>query len=162
VQFGGGLRSLNDIERALALGVTRVVLGTIAVTDPELLREAIRQFGPDQIAVGLDARDGRIRIRGWQTDSGLDVIELGRQVHAAGVQTVIHTDIGRDGDLTGVNGPASSQLAQATGLHVIASGGVSGPADLHHLRTLPGITGVIIGRALYEGKINPEELLRET
>jgi phosphoribosylformimino-5-aminoimidazole carboxamide ribotide isomerase len=161
VQFGGGLRSLADIERALDLGVSRIVLGTIAVTDPDLLHQAIQHFGPDKIAVGLDARDGRIQIRGWQTDSGLDLIQLGRQVRAARVTTVIHTDIARDGDLTGVNGRAASQLAQATGLHVIASGGVAGPADLRHLRTLPGITGVIIGRALYEGKINLEEVLRE-
>ena len=162
VQFGGGLRSLADIERAISLGATRIVLGTIAVTQPNLLQTAVQQFGPAKIAVGLDARDGRIHIRGWQQDSGRDIIELGRQVRAAGVEIVIHTDIGRDGDLTGVNGPASAALAQATGLQVIASGGVSSTEDVRRLRHLPGITGVIIGRALYEGKINLEELIRET
>jgi phosphoribosylformimino-5-aminoimidazole carboxamide ribotide isomerase len=159
VQFGGGLRSLADLVKVFELGITRGVLGTAALQDPTLLHQAIEQFGADRIVVGLDARNGRVQIRGWQADSGLDVTTAGRQMRAAGITTVLHTDIGRDGDLTGVNGSASSQLAQATGLHVIASGGVANIQDIHHLRTLPGISGVIIGRALYEGHIRLEEVL---
>jgi phosphoribosylformimino-5-aminoimidazole carboxamide ribotide isomerase len=161
VQFGGGLRSLNDVTQAFELGAGRVVLGTMAVVEPEMLRLALAKFGPERIVVGLDARDGRVAIRGWQADSGLEVVATGRQLRAAGVTTVLHTDIGRDGDLSGVNGAASSALAQATGLDVIASGGVSGPDDVRGLIGLPGISGVIIGRALYEGKIDLAELLRE-
>jgi phosphoribosylformimino-5-aminoimidazole carboxamide ribotide isomerase len=161
LQFGGGLRSLAGVAHAFELGVARVVLGTMAVTEPHTLAVALAQFGPERIVVGLDARDGRVAIHGWQTDSGLDVVTLGRQLRAAGVLRVLHTDIGRDGDLSGVNGAASSELAQATGLAVIASGGVAGPDDVRRLRALPGIEGVIIGRALYEGKIDLAEVLEE-
>jgi phosphoribosylformimino-5-aminoimidazole carboxamide ribotide isomerase len=161
LQFGGGLRSLAGVAHAFELGAARVVLGTLAVTEPETLRQALAQFGPERIVVGLDARDGRVAIRGWQADSGLDAVTLGRQLKAAGVLRVLHTDIGRDGDLSGVNGASSSALAQATGLAVIASGGVAGPGDVRHLRGLPGIEGVIIGRALYDGKIDLVELLEE-
>lgn len=159
VQFGGGLRSLADVARALALGVTRVVLGTMAIEQPHLLRQAIAQFGAERIVVGLDARDGRVAIRGWQKDSALEVTAAGRQVREMGITTVLHTDIGRDGDLRGVNGPASSALAQATGLQVIASGGVASLADVRALLPLPGICGVIVGRALYEGRVTVGELL---
>ena len=159
VQFGGGLRSLADIEKALELGVTRVVLGTMAIEQPDILQTALSQFGPERIVVGLDARDGRVAIRGWQEDSGLDVTAVGRQIREMGLTTALHTDIGRDGDLRGVNGPASSALAQATGLSVIASGGVASLEDVRALLPLPGICGVIVGRALYEGTVSLPELL---
>jgi phosphoribosylformimino-5-aminoimidazole carboxamide ribotide isomerase len=159
VQFGGGLRSLADVEQALALGVSRVVVGTLAIEQPEALREGVKSFGPDRVAVGLDAQSGRIKTRGWQVDSGVDVISIGQQIRSAGVEIVVHTDIGRDGDLSGVNGEASSQLAQMTGLKVIASGGVNSLDDVKRLRAWAGIEGVIIGRALYTGAIDLHKLL---
>lgn len=154
VQFGGGLRCPADVTRAFELGASRVVLGTMAIEEPQTLQWALKQFGAERILVGLDARNGRVAIRGWQVDSGLEVIAVGRKLRAAGVTTILHTDIGRDGDLSGVNAVASSQLAQATGLQVIASGGVAGLDDVRRLGDLPGIHGVIIGRALYEGRIS--------
>jgi phosphoribosylformimino-5-aminoimidazole carboxamide ribotide isomerase len=159
VQFGGGLRSLADVARALELGASRVILGTMAVERPDILQAALTQFGPERIVVGLDARDGKVAIRGWQEESGLEVTAVGQHMRQMGLTTALHTDIGRDGDLRGVNGPASSALAQATGLQVIASGGVSSLADVRALLSLPGICGVIVGRALYEGRVTVAELL---
>lgn len=162
VQFGGGMRSLDDVQRALDAGANRVLLGTIAVENPDLLRDAVDRFGSDRIVVALDAREGVVRTRGWQKGAGISAVDLGRRVKAAGVTTVIHTDIGRDGVLTGVNADASAALARETGLNVIASGGVASLQDVR--RTLQyaadGVTGLITGRALYEGKMDLEEALR--
>jgi phosphoribosylformimino-5-aminoimidazole carboxamide ribotide isomerase len=154
VQFGGGVRTLDDVQRALALGATRVVLGTVAVEQPELVAQAIGRFGPHAIAVGIDARDGQARTRGWLADGGISAVELGRKMAALGVTTVIHTDIGRDGVLSGVNWELSAELAAATGLHVIASGGVATLDDIRACHNAPGISGVITGRALYDGRID--------
>ncbi len=112
----------------------------------------------DRIAVGLDAQQGRVKTRGWQSDGGSDVISIGRQIRSIGAHIVVHTDIGRDGDLSGVNAEASLELARETGLQVIASGGVSSLADVLRLSNQPGIEGVIIGRALYTGAIDLREL----
>jgi phosphoribosylformimino-5-aminoimidazole carboxamide ribotide isomerase len=161
VQFGGGVRSLADIEAALALGVTRVILGTLAIEQPDSAREAVERFGSDRIVVGLDARDGQIKTRGWQMDGGIDVVSIGQQLRSSGVELVVHTDIGRDGVLTGVNAAASIELARATGLRVIASGGVSSLADVLGLKNQPEIDGAIIGRALYTGAIDLRELLSQ-
>jgi phosphoribosylformimino-5-aminoimidazole carboxamide ribotide isomerase len=158
VQFGGGLRSLADIEAALSRGAARVVVGTLAIEQPATLREAVARFGAGQVAVGLDAQEGRVKTRGWQSDGGRDVIALGRQIRAAGVSLVVHTDIGRDGDLSGVNRAASIQLARATALQVIASGGVNSSEDVLRLNNTAGIEGVIIGRGLYTGAIDLEQL----
>jgi len=157
-QLGGGIRSLADVEAALNAGAARVILGTVAVERPELVREAVTRFGAQAIAVGIDARGGRVRTRGWQADGGLAAIDLGRQVKAMGVETVIHTDIAQDGLLSGVNAQASADLAQAIGLRVIASGGVAGLEDIQRVRRA-GLVGVIIGRALYEGRISLKEAL---
>ncbi len=159
VQFGGGLRSIGDIEAALSLGVERVILGTLAIEQPTSVPEAIRTFGAEHIIVGLDARDGQVMTRGWQVNGGNDVISIGRQLRSNGVEIVVHTDIGRDGVLSGVNAPASLALAKATGLKVIASGGVNSIGDVLGLKNTPEIEGVIIGRALYTGAINLRELL---
>jgi phosphoribosylformimino-5-aminoimidazole carboxamide ribotide isomerase len=159
VQFGGGLRSLADIEAALSLGVERVILGTLAIEQPTIVPEAISMFGAEHILVGLDARDGQIKTRGWQMDGGIDVISIGRQLRSSGVEIVVHTDIGRDGVLSGVNAPASIALARATGLKVIASGGVNSIEEVLGLKNTPEIEGVIIGRALYTGAIKLRELL---
>jgi phosphoribosylformimino-5-aminoimidazole carboxamide ribotide isomerase len=158
VQFGGGLRSIIDIEAALSRGATRVVVGTLAIEQPGVLREAVERFGPDRVVVGLDAQGGRVKTRGWQDDGGSDVITIGRQIRSVGVNLVVHTDIGRDGDLSGVNGEASVELARETGLQVIASGGVSSIEDVLRLKHQVDIEGVIIGRALYTGAIDLREL----
>jgi phosphoribosylformimino-5-aminoimidazole carboxamide ribotide isomerase len=158
VQFGGGLRSLARIEAVLSAGVSRVVLGTVAVEQPQLVRDGVNRFGSSAIAVGLDTRQGRVRVRGWQADGGLMAVELGRQMKALGIELVIHTDIAQDGLLSGVNAQVSAELAQATGLRVIASGGVAGWEDIRRVRQA-GLAGVIIGRALYEGRISLKEAL---
>lgn len=158
IQLGGGIRSLAHVEAALNAGVARVILGTVAVERPELVREAVVRFGSQAIAVGIDARAGRVRTHGWQTDGGLAAIDLGRQIKAMGVEIVIHTDIAQDGLLSGVNAQASAELAQVTGLRVIASGGVAGLEDIQRVRRA-GLAGVIIGRALYEGRISLKEAL---
>jgi phosphoribosylformimino-5-aminoimidazole carboxamide ribotide isomerase len=158
IQFGGGLRSIDDIEAALSRGAARVVIGTLALEQPAVLREAVERFGSDRIVVGLDAQQGRVKTRGWQIDGGVDAIAIGRQIRSAGVTLVVHTDIGRDGDLSGVNGDASIELARETGLQVIASGGVNSIEDVLRLKNQPGIEGVIIGRALYTGAIVLKQL----
>jgi phosphoribosylformimino-5-aminoimidazole carboxamide ribotide isomerase len=154
VQFGGGLRSLLAIERAFSAGVSRAIIGTMAVERPDLVEEAVRIFGAERIAVGVDARDGRVMTRGWKQDGGIDLIDLGRRLRSLGVEIVIHTDIARDGDLSGVNVAASSKLAQAIGLRVIASGGVKSIEDVKEVKRMPDIEGVIIGRALYAGTVD--------
>ncbi len=162
VQFGGGLRTSEDMQRAFDAGAQRVILGTVAVERPSLLQQAIQRFGPSRILVALDARDGIVRTRGWQADGGVSALDLGRRVRAAGVLTVIHTDIARDGVLRGVNAAASSSLARHTGLQVIASGGVATLDDVR--RTLhvaaQGLCGLIIGRALYDGALELAEALQ--
>ena len=160
IQLGGGIRSLADVEAALNASAARVILGTAAVERPELVREAVVRFGAQAIAVGIDARGGHVRTRGWQADGGLAAIDLGRQIKAMGVEIVIHTDIAQDGLLSGVNAQASAELAQATGLRVIASGGVAGLEDIQRVRRA-GLAGVIIGRALYEGRITLKEALAD-
>lgn len=159
IQFGGGIRSLGDIERALNVGIERVVLGTVSAENPTLVTQAVEQFGSEHIVIGLDARDGIIKTRGWQTDTGITTIELGQQMAERGVTTVLHTDIGRDGVLTGVNWQASQDLAQATGLQVIASGGVATLDDITACRNAKGVVGVITGRALYAGRLDLKEAL---
>lgn len=156
VQFGGGLRALQDVEAALAAGVQRVVLGTVAHEDPDMVTEVVARFGANRVAAGIDVRDGRVRTRGWQTDTQASPVDLARAMANRGVRTIIFTDISRDGVLSGVNWAATEALATTTGLDVIASGGVNSLADVVRLReSAPqGIAGVIIGRALYEGQID--------
>ena len=156
VQFGGGIRALADVARALEAGAARVILGTTAVENPELVAKAIAQFGADCIVVGIDARDGRVKTRGWLHDTAVTPAQLGQQMKESGVQTIIYTDISRDGVLTGVNAAATAQLAQATGLRVIASGGVAALDDITRCAALAGqgVVGVITGRAIYDGRLD--------
>jgi len=160
VQFGGGLRTLDDIAAALDSGAARVVLGTAALASPELLAAAVARFGPERVAVGIDARDGRVRVRGWQAETAVTPAALALGARAAGVTTLIYTDIARDGVLTGVNAGATAALAAASGLAVIASGGARDLGDVARLLALaptaaPGrLAGVILGRALYDGHID--------
>ncbi len=161
VQFGGGMRALADVERALAAGVSRVILGTAAIENPDLVAQAIAQFGAERVAVGIDARDGLVKTRGWQKGTAVTPTQLGQQMKSLGAQTIIYTDISRDGVLTGVNAQATAELAQETGLNVIASGGVASLDDVRRCYDLAakGIVGVIIGRALYDSKINLKEAI---
>lgn len=153
VQFGGGLRSLDMVRQTLKLGVSRVVLGTVAIERPELVAAALKEFGSEKIAIGIDARDGLVRVHGWQSNSGMRATELALQMHATGVRTVIFTDISRDGLGSGLNISSTRELADIAGLEVIASGGVHTLNDVIAAREA-NLTGVIIGRALYEGTID--------
>jgi phosphoribosylformimino-5-aminoimidazole carboxamide ribotide isomerase len=160
VQLGGGIRTLADVERWLAAGIARVILGTVAVRDPQIVRDAARAF-PGQVAVGIDARDGMVAVEGWVETSQLSAADLARRFEDAGVTAIIFTDIGRDGALTGVNVEATGALADAVAIPVIASGGMASVRDIAALRARPGaeIAGAILGRSLYAGTIRPAEAL---
>ncbi|MBE1289497.1 MAG: 1-(5-phosphoribosyl)-5-[(5-phosphoribosylamino)methylideneamino]imidazole-4-carboxamide isomerase [Rhodobacteraceae bacterium] len=152
-QLGGGIRDMATIEMWLTRGISRVILGTVAVENPDLVREAARHF-PNQIAVGLDAREGRVATRGWAEETDVMVTDLAKSFEDAGVAAIIYTDINRDGAMAGPNIEATEALARATTLPVIASGGVSSLADLIALRDTGVIAGAISGRALYDGAID--------
>ena len=158
VQFGGGLRSLEAIERALNLGVSRVALGTIAIEQPGAVENALEKFGAEKIAVGIDARDGLVRVHGWKDNSGIFATDLALQMRIFGIDTVIFTDVSRDGMGHGLNISATRALAEISGLDVIASGGVHTLDDVSAARDA-NLSGVIIGRALYEGTIDLKDAL---
>lgn len=161
VQFGGGLRSLEDIALALRLGAARVVLGTVAVTRPQVVLEALERFGPERIVVALDAREGRVATHGWTQVADQTVEALGRAMREAGLVRAIYTDVQRDGTLSGVDAAAAAQLARRTGLRVIASGGVASLEDIRRLLAVAsqGVEGVIVGQALYQGRFSLAEAL---
>jgi phosphoribosylformimino-5-aminoimidazole carboxamide ribotide isomerase len=161
VEFGGGLRTLQDVQTILDLGAARIILGTIALEQPSLVSDAIARFGAERIVVGLDARDGMIATHGWQQASHVTATDLGREMHQRGVRCVVYTDISRDGMLGGVNVSATATLAIQTGLQVIASGGVASIDDIYALRQVEetGIAGVVIGKALYTGAIQLEQAI---
>jgi phosphoribosylformimino-5-aminoimidazole carboxamide ribotide isomerase len=161
VQFGGGVRSMKMVEHVLNLGVSRVVLGTAAIERPQLVADAIETFDSDRIAVGIDARDGMVHIRGWQSDSGISATKLAVQMRAAGGRTLVFTDISRDGLGSGLNIPSTRALAEISGLDVIASGGVHTIEDVRMAKEAD-LAGVIVGRALYEGTINLKVALEST
>ncbi len=160
VQLGGGVRDRAGIERWLEARVSRVILGTAAVRDPDLVREAARAH-PGRIAVGIDVRDGRVAISGWAEASALTAAELARRFEDCGVAALIITDIGRDGTLEGVNVEATGALADAVAIPVIASGGIASVDDLLALKARPGapIAGAILGKSLYAGCIDPAAAL---
>ena len=160
IQFGGGLRSLDLIEQVLSLDVSRVVLGTIAVEQPDVVTNALKRFGAKKIAVGIDARDGFVRVRGWRDNSGISATDLALQMRTLGLQTVIFTDVSRDGMGLGLNISATRALADISGLDVIASGGVHTLDDVMAARAA-NLSGTIIGRALYEGTIDLKVALEE-
>lgn len=153
VQLGGGIRSMETIAHWLQSGVRRVILGTVAVKNPTLVREACREW-PGRIAVGIDAKGGKVAIEGWAEISELTAVELAAQFEDAGAAAIIHTDVDRDGVLAGPNIEATAALARSTSVPVIASGGVSSLEDLLALRATGGIAGAISGRALYDGRID--------
>lgn len=149
VQFGGGLRSLDDIANAIDRGASRVVLGTLALKNPAAVEEAIARYGAERICVALDARDGKVTTHGWMETSDLTPIEVGQAMAGRGVRHALFTDVSRDGMLTGTNTDATIELAQETGLQVIASGGVATLEELTTLANSGAIAGAVIGMALY-------------
>lgn len=160
IQLGGGIRDRERIERWFALGIDRVVLGTAAVRDPALVRAAAAAY-PERIAVAIDVRDGHVAIEGWSQTSAIPAVDLARRFADCGVAAIIHTDIGRDGALAGVDAEAIARFAREIPIPVIASGGVAALADIAALkaRERDGIVGVILGRALYTGRIDPRAAL---
>ena len=160
VQLGGGIRTLDHIENWLAKGLSRVILGTVAVRDPALVIEACKRF-PGKVAVGIDAKGGKVAVEGWAEASALGVVELARKFEGAGVAAIIYTDIDRDGVLAGINWESTLQLAEAVSIPVIASGGLASIADIVRM-TMPDarkLEGAISGRALYDGRIDPHKAL---
>lgn len=163
VQTGGGIRSLDAIDRRLEAGVSRVVIGTRACGDGSFLEEAVQRFGADRLAVGIDARDGRVAVRGWVEVTDETVETVARRALEAGIRHLIHTDIATDGMLSGPNLQAQERMASLPEVQVIASGGVSSVDDLRALeqlsRRVPGLVGVIIGKALYDGRLDLQDAL---
>ncbi len=159
VQFGGGLRTPDQIERILDLGANRAIVGTLAVDQPDVVEEVLRRR-PGRIIVGIDARRGLVALRGWVDQTSVSAVELARRMKQIGVERVIYTDVTRDGMLRGVNLEETENLARASGIRVIASGGVAGIEDVKALweRRASGIEGVILGRALYEKKLDFAEI----
>ncbi len=155
-ELGGGMRDAGSIEEGLATGVRRVIIGTKAA-EPGFLAEAAGAFGPARLAVGIDAKDGKVAVKGWVETMELTALDLAHEAVNAGIRTIIYTDIATDGMLQGPNLAAMREMAAAVPCYLIASGGVSGPEDLRQLANVPGIHGAIIGRALYEGRM-PEDL----
>jgi phosphoribosylformimino-5-aminoimidazole carboxamide ribotide isomerase len=163
VQTGGGLRSEEDLAEVLEAGAARAVIGTAAIENPELVRRAVERWGPERIAVGLDARGRRPAARGWTAESGVDLFDLARQMVALGVRTIIHTDIDRDGMMMGPNLALSAELAAASGAEVVVSGGMRGMEDVVAVREAAqagGIAGAIVGKAIYEGAVEVGEAVR--
>jgi phosphoribosylformimino-5-aminoimidazole carboxamide ribotide isomerase len=153
VEVGGGLRDLDTMGGALATGARWAILGTAAALDPALLAAACARW-PGRILVGVDAIDGRVAIEGWTRTLPLTALELTHRAQAAGAEAVIYTDVRRDGTGRGPNLTATAALAAGAGLPVIASGGIAGVEDLRHLAAIPGVTGAIVGRALYTGAVD--------
>ena len=162
IQSGGGIRTLDDITELLEAGIARVILGTIAVRQPEIVKSAVQKFGATAIAVAIDARDGKVAVDGWEKRSAHEALDFAQQLADDGVELVIYTDIARDGMLSGVNLAALQNLLAQTSLRVIASGGVRDLNDLQILQNLrhPRLDGVILGRSLYEGAIQLGEAIK--
>ncbi|GGD23052.1 1-(5-phosphoribosyl)-5-[(5-phosphoribosylamino)methylideneamino]imidazole-4-carboxamide isomerase [Pyruvatibacter mobilis] len=159
-QLGGGIRSMQQIEAWLDKGIARVILGTAALRDPQLVIEACKTW-PGKIAVGVDAKDGYVAVEGWAEVSDIQALDLAKRFEDAGVAALIYTDISRDGAMRGMNVAGTAELANSVGIPVIASGGVTNLDDLHALKAAnaPGIIGVISGRAIYDGRLDPAEAL---
>lgn len=161
VQLGGGIRSLKDVERWIEAGVSRVILGTVAVTEPQIVREAARLW-PEQIAVSVDVRGGKVATQGWTESSDLDAVTVAKRFEDAGVGALIITDIDRDGTVMGFNVEAFGAIADAVSIPVIAAGGLASVQDIVKIKARKGvpIAGAVLGRALYNGAITPKEALK--
>jgi phosphoribosylformimino-5-aminoimidazole carboxamide ribotide isomerase len=161
IQFGGGIRALADADAAFETGIERVVIGTAAIEQPELVRAVLAQHGAERLVVGLDSKDGMIVTRGWRQDTALSALAVGETLREMGVRHALYTEVGRDGMLSGVAAEMTAALAQCSGLAVIASGGVRDLRDIHELLLYQphGIAGAIVGRSLYEGTLQLNEAL---
>ena len=159
IEIGGGIRSEEAIESMLSLGVTRVIIGTKAVENPEFIRDMVKKFGPDRIVAGVDAKDGMVAVEGWEKISGISASELCNRMKEYGVRHIVYTDISRDGMLSGPNVEYTKRLTEETGMDIIASGGMSSMEDLKQL-TRAGVCGAIIGKALYEKRIDLKEAIK--
>lgn len=162
IEVGGGVRTLNDMETLLDMGVSRVILGTIAVEKPELVRDAANTFGGENIIVGIDAREGVVAVHGWGDTGYMKADDLAMRIGDYGISTIIYTDISRDGTLAGVDAEKFAEIAEKSGISLIASGGVKSVEDIRELKKFEhsGIIGVIVGKALYEGKLDLAEAVR--
>lgn len=160
VELGGGIRTMENIDDVLALGVRRVILGSVAVCNPELVREACAKYG-DRIVVGIDAKDGIVAVDGWGVSGDVEATALAKEMKKAGVRTIIYTDISRDGTLSGVNVEATAKLARESGVAIVASGGVKSIADIEALKPYEkaGIEGVIVGKSIYMGTLDLAEAI---
>ncbi|NLE26243.1 MAG: 1-(5-phosphoribosyl)-5-[(5-phosphoribosylamino)methylideneamino]imidazole-4-carboxamide isomerase [Clostridiaceae bacterium] len=157
VQTGGGIRTMADIDDVLGSGISRVILGTSAVKNPEIVSEAVKKY-QNRIAVGIDAKDGFVAIEGWEKTSGVKAVEHAKNMEALGVQTIIYTDIATDGMLSGPNLLAMAEMVKKVDMEVIASGGVSSLKDIRHLKEV-GVAGVIVGKAIYTGDVDLKKAL---
>lgn len=160
-ELGGGIRDMTRIDSLLAMGIGRVILGTAAVENPRLVREALDRHGPEKILVGIDARNGMVATRGWAVDGGRPAVDLGLEMKALGIERIVYTDIARDGMLTGPNIAETERMARETGLMVTASGGVSSLDDIRALKRIEpsGVDSVITGKAIYEGRLDLKEAI---
>ncbi|MDD2585620.1 MAG: 1-(5-phosphoribosyl)-5-[(5-phosphoribosylamino)methylideneamino]imidazole-4-carboxamide isomerase [Syntrophomonadaceae bacterium] len=160
-QVGGGLRTRDDVKRVLDVGAQRVIIGTRAVSSPEFIKQLLEEFGPERIIIGIDARDGMVAVEGWVTSSSLSALDFGKEMKSLGVKTTVFTDISRDGLLQGPNLDSTKEMAVQTGLDIIASGGFSSIQNIMDLKPMEsfGVTGAIIGKALYDGKLSLPEVL---
>ena len=160
IEVGGGIRTLESIDEVLALGVRRVILGSVAVRDPELVKTACAKYG-DRIVVGIDAKDGIVAVDGWGVSGDVEATALAKEMKKAGVKTIIYTDISRDGTLSGVNVEATAKLARESGVAIVASGGVKSIADIEALKPYEkaGIEGVIVGKSIYMGTLDLAEAI---
>ena len=162
IQLGGGIRTHEAVENWLAMGVRRVILGTAAVENPEMVRRAVDRWGPERIVVGIDAKEGRVAVNGWTSGASCSSLELARAMKEAGICRIVYTDIDRDGTMNGLDSGATARLARESGLRVIASGGVAAMDDLERASVFvdDGLEGVVIGKSLYEGTIDLSEAVR--
>ncbi len=160
LQLGGGIRDITTVEQLLNLGITRVILGTAAVSNPSLVQELVSKFG-EKVIVGVDAQDGMVAVKGWVESSNLKALDLVKDMEQMGVKEIVYTDISRDGTLEGPNLEATREIAENTSVSIIASGGVSCLEDIRRAKALEssGISGIIVGQALYTGKFTLEEAL---
>ncbi len=159
IQTGGGVRSLRDIEDRISAGASRVIIGTAAVKNPELVREAVKLYG-DKIAVGVDAKNGMVAVSGWEEISSVRAVDLCHEMKKYGVNTIIYTDIAKDGMMSGPNIYATKELIEKTGMDIIASGGVSHMRDVENVKNI-NAAGVIIGKALYSGALDLKEVIEK-
>ena len=160
VELGGGIRSMSDLEEVFNLGVWRAVIGSAAVSDPELVREAVEKYGPERVAVSVDAKDGMVRTAGWVEDAGVEYLDFARKMEGLGVRHIIFTDIDTDGALSGPSFARLRALQEATGCAITASGGVSSNADLRALADM-GLDAAIVGKAWYAGAVDLRQAVKE-